>query len=603
MYGNHGRILKIDLSTGETKDEQYGEEFFKLFLGGNGLAAKLIHDTVPSKADPLGPENTIVFTVGPLTDTPVWGTSRGHMASISPLTGLFADSNYGGNFGTAQKRTGFDAVYITGKSSKPVYLILTDQGAEIKDATTLWGKTTEETITVLEAQEGQGAVCASIGPAGENGVLFANIICGGRRFGAAGRAGMGAVMGAKNLKAVVAKGRNRTKIADREALKTFLRERYPALKSSTELYTTYGTPFLINFLNSKGILGTHNNNKENFKFFQDISGEIIKEKYWRKNIACLGCPVACGKMIQVTEGEYAGKIVKMPEYETLYSIGSMLDNRDINSIFNGNHVCDLMGIDTISMGLTLAFVAECMERGIVSKNEFGQRVPFADGEGMVALIKKTAKREGIGKYLSMGSSRLSEQFGKDSYKYLYVVKGLEIPGHSARGLREMSLAYSTSTRGGSHHDARPNYPKHEPDPGFEPQPEYVLKNQYFTSVGDSLVMCRFTAERGLGTPINENMVNIINYVKGWNIDLDGLEKIGERIYNLERLINVHRGVSRKDDTLPYRVMNEPIPDGSSKGRYCSQENLDKMLDTYYKLRGWSKDGIPTNEKLTELGLK
>jgi len=268
MYGNHGRILKIDLSTGETKDEQYGEEFFKLFLGGNGLAAKLIHDTVPSKADPLGPENTIVFTVGPLTDTPVWGTSRGHMASISPLTGLFADSNYGGNFGTAQKRTGFDAVYITGKSSKPVYLILADQGAEIKDATTLWGKTTEETITVLEAQEGKGAVCASIGPAGENGVLFANIICGGRRFGAAGRAGMGAVMGAKNLKAVVAKGRNRTKIADREALKTFLRERYPALKSSTELYTTYGTPFLINFLNSKGILGTHNNIKKSLSFFR-----------------------------------------------------------------------------------------------------------------------------------------------------------------------------------------------------------------------------------------------------------------------------------------------------------------------------------------------
>jgi aldehyde:ferredoxin oxidoreductase len=603
MYGNHGRILKIDLSTGQTEIEQYDEESAKMFLGGNGLAAKLVHDTVSSNADPLGPENAIVFTVGPLTDTPVWGTSRGHMASISPLTGLFADSNYGGNFGTAQKRTGFDALYITGKSSKPIYLILTDQGAEIRDATTLWGKTTEETIIALESQEEKGSVCASIGPAGENGVLFANIICGGRRFGAAGRAGMGAVMGAKNLKAVVAKGNRETKIADREALKTLLRERYPVLKNNTNLYTTYGTPFLINFLNSKGILGTHNNNKETFQYFQDISGELIKEKYWEKNTACLGCPVRCGKMIRVTEGEYAGKILKMPEYETIYSIGSMLDNHDISSIFNGNHVCDLMGIDTISMGLTLAFVAECMEKGIVSKNDFGGMVSFADGQAMVELIKCTAKKEGIGKYLSMGSSRLSDQFGKDSYKYLYAVKGLEIAGHSARGLREMSLAYSTSTRGGSHHDARPNYAKHEPDPGFDMQPEYVLKNQCFTAVGDSLVICRFTAERGLGTPINESMVNIINYVKGWNIDLNGLEKIGERIYNLERLINVHRGVSRKDDTLPYRVMNEPIPSGPSKGRYCLQENLNKMLDTYYKLRGWSQDGIPTSRKLTELGLK
>jgi len=603
MYGNNGKILRIDLSTGEVTEEQYDEAFVRMFLGGNGLAAKLIYDAVPSHADPFGPENALVFTVGPLTDTPVWGTSRGHMASISPLTRLFSDSNYGGNFGTAQKRTGFDVIYITGKSPKPVYLLLTERGAQIKDGAYLWGKTTEETIATLEAEEGKGAVCASIGPAGENRVLFANIICGGNRFGAAGRAGMGSVMGAKNLKALVVKGSKKTKIADREALKAFLREKFPGLKKNTGPYTAIGTPFLVNFINSKGILGTHNNNKEVFEYFQDISGEVIKEKYWRKHTACPGCPVRCGKLVNVATGEYAGKTVKSPEYETLYAIGSMLDNRDIVSIINGNHLCDLMGMDTISMGVTLAFVAECMERGIVSEQELGERVNFGDGEVMVELIKKTVTREGIGRYLSMGSSRLSEQFGKDSYKYLYTVQGLEIAGHSARGLREMSLAYSTSTRGGSHHDARPNYLTHQPDPGFEPQPEYVMKNQHFTAVGDSLVMCRFTAERGLGTPLNEDMVKVVNYVKGWNIDLEGLEKIGERIYNLERLINVQRGVSRKDDTLPYRVMNEPIPDGPSKGRHCSRENLDEMLDTYYELRGWSRDGIPSSEKLAELGLK
>jgi len=603
MYGNCGRMLKIDLGAQEAKVEDYEEEFARTFLGGNGLAAKLISDTVPSNAEPLGAQNALVFSVGPLTDTPVWGTSRGHMASISPLTGLFADSNYGGNFGSAQKRTGFDAIYITGKSPRPVYLLVTEAGAQIRDGTSLWGKTTEETIGALQAQEGRGAVCAAIGPAGENGVLFANIVCGGTRFGAAGRAGMGAVMGSKNLKAVVMKGGVRTRIADRQALKALLREKLPTLKDSTGIYTSLGTPFLVNFINSKGLLGSHNNNRETFDYFQDITGELIKEKYWRKNTACLGCPVACGKLVQVAGGEHAGKVVKMPEYETLYALGSMLDNRDVISIINGNHLCDLMGIDTISMGVTLAFVAECMERGVVSEKELGGRVTFGDGEAMVKLTEKTAKRQGIGEILSLGSSRLSKRFGKDSHKYLYAVKGLEIAGHSARGLRGMSLAYPTSTRGGSHHDARPHYPSHDPDPGFEPQPEYVVKNQYYTAVGDSLVMCRFTAERGLGTPLNEDMVKVVNYVTGWNIGLQGLEKTGERIYNLERLINVRRGVSRKDDTLPYRVMNEPIPDGPSKGRYCSQEDLDRMLDTFYELRGWSREGIPTDQKLAELGLK
>lgn len=603
MYGNHGKILKINLSTEGINKEHYDEEFAKLFLGGNGLAAKLIYDTVPSDADPFGPENAIVFTVGPLTDTPVWGTSRGHMASISPLTGLFADSNYGGQFGTVQKRTGFDAIYISGISSKPVYLLVTEKGAEIKDGVFLWGKTTEDTFAALRAKEGEKAICASIGPAGENGVYFANIICSGKRYGAAGRAGMGAVMGSKNLKAVVVRGNKQTKVADREALKQFLKERYPVLKENTAPLSTYGTPILVNIINSKGMLATHNSNRETFEHSHDISGELIKEKYWHKNISCHSCPVACGKKVNVAKGTHAGKTVKMPEYETIWAMGPMLVNKDIISIINANHECDLMGIDTISMGVTLAFVAECMEKGIISKEALGGRVNFAESEALVEFVKKTAQREEIGEHLSLGSKRLSETFGRDSEKYLYTAKGLEIAGHSARGLRGMSLSYATSTRGGSHHDGRPCYAVPETDPGFEPQPEYIFNNQCFTAVGDSLVMCRFIVERGLGTMLNAEITKMVNTVKGWNIDLNELTKLGERIYNLERLINVQRGVSRKDDILPYRVMHTPIPDGPSKGRYCSQENLDKMLDKYYDLRGWSREGIPTREKLAELGLK
>jgi len=602
MYGNRGRILKVNLSTGEIKEELYDESVARMFLGGNGLAAKLIYDNVPFTADPLGPENAIVFSVGPLTDTPLWGTSRGHVASISPLTGIFADSNYGGQFGTAQKRAGFDAIFITGMSSKPVYISVTEEGGQIHDASHLWGKSTHETITALEEQQGKGSVCASIGPAGENGVLFANIILGGARPGAAGRAGMGTVMGAKKLKAVIAKGDKRTLIADRESLLKLMKEKSAAFKENTKVLSTYGTPFLINIINAKGMLGTRNNSIEIFAYPQDISGEHIKEKYWHKDTACFGCPVACGKNVHVMRGEYAGETVKMPEYETLYAMGSMLDNPDIDSIINGNHACDLMGIDTISMGVTLSFVAECMERKIITEEDMGGKVNFADGEAMVELIKKTAWKEGIGALLALGSVRLAEKFDKDAYKYLYAVKGLEIAGHSARGLRGMSLSYSTSTRGGSHHDGRPNYAKEDPDPGFAPQPAYIQKSQYFTAVGDSLVVCRFIAERGLGTPLNEDIAKIVGYVTGWDITLAELEKIGERIYNLERLINVKRGMSRKDDTLPYRVTNEPIPDGPAKGRYCSKEELDALLDTFYTLRGWDRDGTPTKEKLAELGL-
>lgn len=603
MYGNHGQILNINLSTGEIQKEHYDQSFAKLFLGGNGLAAKLIYDTVPSDADPFGPENAIVFTVGPLTDTPVWGTSRGHVAAISPLTGWFADSNYGGQFGTIQKRTGFDAIAIRGASSKPVYILVTETGAEIKDGAFLWGKTTEDTFAALRAREGESSACASIGPAGENGVYFANIICSGKRYGAAGRAGMGAVMGSKNLKAVVVRGNKKTRVADPEALKKFLKERYPVLKENTAALSTYGTPVLVNIINSKGMLATRNAIRETFENSHDISGELIKEKYWQKNISCHGCPVACGKKVNVARGTHAGKTVKMPEYETIWAMGPMLVNKDIISIINANHECDLMGIDTISMGGTLAFTAECMEKGMISKEELGGSVHFAESQALVEWVDKTARRKDIGKYLSLGSKRLSEKIGRGSGKYLYTAKGLEIAGHSARGLRGMSLSYATSTRGGSHHDGRPRYSDPETDPGFEPQPEYIYNSQCFTAVGDSLVMCRFIVERGLGTPLNDDITKMVNIVTGWHMDLNELTKSGERIYNLERLINVQRGVSRKDDSLPYLVMHTPIPDGPSKGRYCSQENLDHMLDKYYDLRGWSREGIPTHEKLVELGLK
>ena len=602
MFGYGGRILRVDLSSGQVTQETYGEDFARKFLGANGFAAKLIYDGVPADVDPLGPANGIVFGVGPLTGSGVWSSSRGHIAAISPLTGFFGDSNYGGGFAMAQKQTGFDAIYVTGKAAEPVYLLVTEDGGQLKSAGDLWGMTTKQANRVLAEREGKGALAASIGPAGENRVLFAGILCDGVRHGVAARCGLGAVMGSKNFKALVAVGAKKTEVAEPEELKTFLKNKLESVKANTEFLTDYGTPVLVDMINQRGLLCNHNAKKEVFDFADDIGAKVLKDNYVVKNIACRGCPVACGKKVKVPSGEFAAQEIKMLEYESLYALGAMLDVHDIVSLLNANGLCDEYGLDTISMGVTLSFVAECLETGIISAEDLGGTVSFEDGPGLVELVKATAKREGIGDLLAMGSKRLAERFGPEARKYLYGVKGLEIAGHSARGLRPMGIAYATSTRGGSHQDGRMSYSAPGEDPGFGPQPAFCVMTENRSALGDSLVLCRFVHERGLGETAGESLAKILGYVTGWDVDAKELEMMGERVYNLERLINVRRGVSRKNDTLPYRTMNEPIPAGPAKGRLCSQADLDKMLDEYYHHRGWTEDGIPSKETLRRLQL-
>ena len=602
MFGLHGRILKVDLSTGDIRSEEYDEDYARKFLGGNGFAAHLVHAGVPAEADPLDAGNAIVFATGPLTDTPVWGSGRGHVAAISPLTQLFADSNFGGRFGATLKRTGCDAVYVTGAADRPVYLAIDQDGARIEDAADLWGKTTLETEEMIRDRQGRDAVTASIGPAGENRVLFANIMCAGNRPSAAGRCGMGAVMGAKNLKAVVASGKQRPTVAHPVELRTFLDARRDTLREGAELLTRLGTPFLVKMINDRGLLGTHNAQRGTFEFADDIGADVLKGQYIRRAVACQGCPVACGKMVDVPSGPLAGRTVKMPEYESIFAMGPMLDNRDIVSIINANGLCDLLGLDTISMGVTLAFVAECREQGLVSPAELGGCIDFGDGAALVELVGATARREGPGELLALGSERLADRFGPETRRCLYSVKGLELAGHSAAGLPSMALGYATSTRGGSHHDTRPVYAAPGEGGGFDGQAAHSVHTQNFTAVGDSLVMCRFVQERGLGKTNNDATAEVLNLVTGWNTTAAELEQIGERIYNLERLINTARGVRRKDDVLPHRAMHEPIPDGPAAGRYCPPEQLAAMLDEYYRMRGWTDDGVPTPRKLAELGL-
>ncbi|MFQ5903075.1 MAG: aldehyde ferredoxin oxidoreductase family protein [Candidatus Binatia bacterium] len=606
MHGYSGRMLNVDLSSGQTAIETFDEAFARDYLGGNGFAIRLLYERLAPGMDPLAPANMIVFAVGPVTDTLVPGATRGCAGFKSPLTGLFFDSTFGGMFAANQKRAGFEAIIITGRAPEPVYLLLHEEGAEIKPAADLWGGNTRDTNVTIRAQEGDGVEVLSIGPAGENLVRFACAVhtWDKSRDGVAGRGGLGAVMGSKHLKAVAVKGKRKTAMAKPEAVKALLSEIREQMNTGTAVLKKYGTTILVNIINKIGALGVRNLQTELYDKADAISGETFKEAYFEKDTTCFKCPVACGKDFHVQEGEYAGTRWKMPEYETIYALGSMLDNTDKGSIVKANELCDQLGLDTISLGVTFSFAFECFEKGLLSRERTERDLNFGDYHTILDLIEATAYRRGLGDLLAEGSTRLAAQLGKEAAKYLYAVKGLELPAHSARVLKGMSIGYATATRGGSHHDTRPTlqYATDHDNTTPEGKPEFAIKSQHFTAVGDSLTQCRFVSERGFGGMLNEHYPRMINAVTGWNLSLEDVERIGERIWNLERAFNVREGVRRSQDVLPYRVMYEPVPEGMHKGMHCPPEELDAMLDAYYALRGWTAEGVPTREKLQALGL-
>ncbi len=606
MHGYSGRILNVDLRSGQVTIETFDEAFARDYLGGNGFAIRLLYERLTPGIDPLGPENMIVFAVGPLTDTLVPGATRCCAGTKSPLTGLFFDSTFGGMFAVNQKRAGFEAIVITGRAPDPVYLLLHEDGAEIKPAADLWGKTTRDSNATIRAQEGDGVEVLSIGPAGENLVRFACAVHNWEksRDGVAGRGGLGAVMGSKHLKAVAVKGKRKTTMADPGAVKALLSDVREQMNVGTAALKKYGTTILVNIINKFGGLGVRNLQTEVYDKADAISGETFKEAYFEKDTTCFKCPVACGKDFNVQEGEFAGTKWKMPEYETIFALGSMLDNSNKGSIVKANELCDQLGMDTISLGVTMAFAFECFEKGLLTRERTGRDLHFGDYHTILDLIEATAYRRGVGDLLAEGSVRIAAELGEEASKYLYAVKGLEMPAHSARVLKGMSIGYATATRGGSHHDTRPTlqYATDHDNTTPEGKPEFAVKTQHFTAVGDSMTQCRFVSERGFGGVLNEYYPRMINAVTGWDLSLEDVERIGERIWNLERAFNVREGVRRNQDVLPYRVMHEPVPEGMHKGMHCPPEELDAMLDAYYALRGWTPDGIPTREKLQTLGL-
>jgi aldehyde:ferredoxin oxidoreductase len=601
MNGYMGCITYVDLTTGRIWDEPLNDGFARKYLGGNGFGARILLDRVPKGADPLGPENALIVATGPLSGTTAHGSGRGAVITKSPLTGLFMDSYFGGDFALKLKQSGRDAVVVMGRSPRPVVLLLDEKGPSILPAEDLWGLSTLEVQDRLFERLGGDISVLCCGPAGERLVPIACTI-GGRR--AAGRGGTGAVMGSKNLKAMAARGLRDIKVADVKGLLRHYREtkeRFLGLKSLKDI----GTPYLVRIVNEFGGLGTRNWREETFEGADRISGERLLEEHFVRHWACFAC--CMGGCTKVVRASAPGEVLtEGPEYETLFALGSNCAVEELDWIIRADRICDDLGIDTISFGSTLAFLMECYENGLITKEDTGgMELEFGKGELLVECAKLTARREGIGELLALGVRGASERIGQGSERLACHVRGLEPAGHSARALKCMGLGYAVSPRGGSHHDTRPGLEyrmdKSQRD-SIEGKARLAYETSNWTAIGDSMVVCHF-CEGVYGLTLQEPHAELVRLATGWDVTLEELTGIACRIHNAERIFNCREGLSRKDDLLPLRFMEEEIPEGNSSGLATRPDELRQMLDEYYALRGWDERGLPREDTLKGLGME
>lgn len=606
--GYMGKILKVNLSEGSVKEDKIETEIAKKYLGGKGYAVRLLYDYIlkyeklgisAKDIDPFDEENVLIFSTGPATGVIGFPESgRYHvMALKSPLTGSVASANSGGKFGPFMKFAGYDLIVIEGKSPEPVYIEATEEGAEIKSAKKLWGLNVFDTTKTLEKE---GSV-ACIGPAGENLVHFASII--NEEHRAAGRTGVGAVMGSKKLKAIVVNGKKKPEVAKPDEFKQISKEMLEKIKNNPITGTglpKYGTALLVNVINNAGGLPYKNWQKAYNEKADEISGERLAEKYLRKRVACWGCSIGCGRATEVKDGAFKVLNTEGPEYESVWALGNNTAVMNLEAVIKANHLCDELGMDTITMGSTIACAMELYEKGYIKAEDLqGMDLSFGNAASLVDAIWRTAYKAGFGKFLALGSKRLAEIFGAPELSM--TVKGLEMPAYDPRAIKGIGLNYATANRGGCHVTGYSigseiaGVPKKTDPLTYEGKAQLVKTLQDFTCVVNSAVNCLFTTF-ALGA---EDYAKLLSAVTGWNLTVDSLFKIGERIYNLERVIINKYGFDAKDDVLPKRLLTEALPDGVAKGHVVDFASFEKMKEEYYKLRGWM-NGVPTKEKLKEL---
>lgn len=620
MYGLFGKILRIDLSSGDFKEEKFSESYAKKFIGGKGLAIDILYKELEPGIDPLGSENKLIYALGPVNAVGIPGDVRFVVAGKSPLTGIWGEGNCSGFFADGLKKSGYDALIVEGVSEDPVYLWINDDEIEIKNASHLTGKWTADTENLIKKELGiKDAAIIAQGPASEKLVKISAVTHTAHR--AAGRTGLGAVMGSKNLKAIASKGTKKVEVYNPDKVKELrdkiVKETFEA--EFTVVLREHGQAGFVNDLHNDGILPTRNFQSGVFEGHYNISGQAMTESILKKRESCPRCPVACKRVVEVKDGPYAPVLPEYggPEYENAAALGSLLGIDNLEAVCRLNMLCNAYSLDTISTGVCIAWAMECYEKGILTKQDTdGLELNFGNADSAIKLTEKIALRDGFGDIFSDGLVKAAEKVGKGSEKFAVEIKGLEIPMHEPRGKKGLGVMYAVSNRGGCHMQSM-----HDPDiesPDMAPEiditkplnrldtsKEKVLalkKTSDWTAVINSIGLCSNIYWFGsvYYRPIHQ--LEIINAVTGWNLSVDDYMKAGEMINTYCRAFNVREGITRKDDYLPPRLM-EPLQGGPTNGQRITQEELDSMLDNYYEICGWDqKTGIPTKKRLNELGL-
>ena len=603
IHGYHGSVLVVDLTTQSIHREPLPEEVLRNFIGGTGLAAYLLYQHCPPGADPLGPENPLIFACSPLVGSRLTTSSKFAVAAKSPLTGMIGDSLSSSFLAVELKRTGCDALIIKGRADRMTLLSIEDDDVNFLDAAHLAGLDTFDTEQAVRNTLGRRFRVACIGPAGENGVRFASIANDGGRQ--AGRTGTGAVMGSKNLKAIAVRGRGPAPVFDRDSLDTIGRNlSAKSLGPATEKYRTTGTMANVAVFDRLGALPTRNFRQSTFESAEDVSGEALYEGHFVKNAHCANCTIGCEKILTVGDGKK--KSTGRMEYESAFALGPLVGVSDRETVIRASHYCDEMGMDTISAGVTIAWAMECFERGLLTLDDTGGLdLTFGNSEIILTILENISnKSDKLGELLAEGSRIASESLGRNSQDWAMHVKGLEMPGYEPRSLKTMALALAVSTRGACHNrssayeaDFSNRVNRLEAD---ALRGRITADGEDFSAVLDSLIWCKFL--RKAFDDFWDESATSLNLITGWDVTPDELKRAGERINNLKKLFNIREGWTRADDTLPARLLTEPLPDGVAAGVTLTPSDLDMMIAAYYQARHWNPDGTIPPEKLGELDI-
>jgi aldehyde:ferredoxin oxidoreductase len=612
-HGFYGKVLEVNLSAAEMKETTLPSEDYRRYLGGSGLAAKIFYERGYHKIAPFDEAAPLLVFTGLLTGQKLPAACKASFCGRSPATEIWAEATVGGYWPAALRTCCYDGLIITGRSRRPVYLYLSGADVDIRDASALWGKDVYTTGEIIREEMEEAACVAAIGPAGENGVLFAAIMIDGSNTRAAGRCGLGAIMGAKNLKAVVARRAGALpQVADARGLAEARKEVLPRIREKAKGLTDFGTAGGVPVVEKLGDLPIRNWTRGAWgEGAARVSGQAMAEAGLRvKHYACFSCPIRCGKDMQVEIGPYRGTVAHGPEYETIAGFGAMCLNDDPNYIIAANDLCNRLGLDTISTASAVAFAMELFEYGLISEAESGGLdLCWGSGEAILALIPLIARREGLGARLSLGVKKAAAHFGSLAREFVAESKGLELPFHDPRAFTSMALVYATGNRGACHLEGPTYFNENmafpasliglpdEYDPhGSVGKAALTKRMQDYMSIFNALGLCKLLIR---GHVTAADIARWLSGVTGWDVGEKELWETGERLFNLKRLINVELGISRKDDTLSPRLLVHDRREGAAAG---SLPHLGKMLTEYYDLRGWTAEGIPTPETLARFNL-